>query len=370
MSGGVFFLDEERDSSPSTSPRPSPPLTVDTRSTPSPVSASSNCSTQRSSTLLPPSAQQPSLLSPQPTPLIPSLPSHRKHPAPFAATPSFPSPLAQAMTVPLNSDTSSNSSHSDHEHSEDDGDAKGQQASGAASNASGTPKKSADQLDRPRTASPVLEGSRSASPTSTQKSTSRPPSPAKPPPILTPGALLMKSKRSVSGSGLVGSLPSFPSANLRQSPPRAGPAPNVSSGAPGPRRVESIARAESATRSHFRGRSGSGGSSTVFAGLPTPPSQAGSSPLAFGSPELFPLDDDSPRPRGSISVSPSRESKDSNILGLGWGAGWDTQSASGSSFGSNSQSSRDKGKGKEVMGPPSPRKERDLSRTGSLGVSR
>lgn len=100
-------------------------------------------------------------------------------------------------------------------------------------------------------------------------------------------------------------------------------------------------------------------------------SSPGDSPLAFGSPELYPLE------QRRRSISGSLEEKDNSLgLGLAWGGPsggiglrdgahdlgslWETAStASTSSFGSGtgSSSAGAKGKGKEI--PSSPRRERN-----------
>ncbi|WVF70959.1 hypothetical protein IAT40_005755 [Kwoniella sp. CBS 6097] len=379
MSGGIFFLDEdrERDTSPdpSPSPRASPNLSADTsRSVPAPSGSSASTSTSNSSsstststTNVPPTIQipAPSILSPTPTPL----PQHRKHNASFAATPSFPSPLAQAITVPSNSDTSSSSSHSSPNNSDDERELRPRRPSQQGSTGSRTPRRSLEQFPRPRTASPVLSSSRPGSPSLPQNSDSRPASPVISARVqaVTPSSLLMKSKRSASGSALTGNLP-LPAS--RQSPPHV--IKKESPTHPASRRFETLTKGQSGDTASIssRTRSESGGSSVgLGVTVPGSGSVAGSSPLAFGSPELEPLSgiDASPR-RRSIAIPPSSldASKESNVLGLGWGA-WDSTSASGSSFGSGSGSYKDKGKGKESTSTSSPR--RDRERTAPVGVA-
>ncbi|WVQ85691.1 hypothetical protein IAT38_007857 [Cryptococcus sp. DSM 104549] len=345
MSGGVFFLDEERDRDsspdPSPSPRSSPTLSGEPARASTGSGAGAAAGADRTTTAgpaNPPTLQIPttsttSIVSPIPTPVGQPLPQHRKHPTPFAATPSFPSPLARAVTVPTHSDTSSSSSA----HSEDDegeGDAEGegvgrggqggrsgqsgQGSSPALSGGSGTPKRSAERL--PRTNSPGLQlppASRPDSPTSFQ-----PPSPGLGPgpsaggmggmtgrAIMTPSTLLMKKKR----SGSTSTLTSSSSASRHSySPPGQGASAGTGAGGkkpspthPGARRFETLASGMAGTSAAVtgsggwgsatssRGRSGSSGSgsgSSHGLGVPGPQagpgSTAGSSPLAFGSPEL------------------------------------------------------------------------------------
>lgn len=369
MSGGIFYLDEDREkeSSPSSSPRPSPRgsptlSAADARSPPgSQTSSFSSFSLAGPSSLQIPGTSIPNIYAPQPQGIA------RKHAAPFAATPSFPSPLAQAITVPVHSDTSSSGSHS-----EDDEDVteleEGQRTipvSPARSTAEGTPRKGPDLMPRPRTASPHT--SRSGSPSSTQHSLSRPPSP-KPSQALTPGALLMKSKRSASGSFLAGSLPtstpSKESSSSRLPPTRISPTQST------PRRFSNVTRQDGATSptasSHRRDSSGSSASLTVPQTVP-----GASSPLAFGSPELEPVNSDSySRLSRPTSVSPSVEQRDLNTLGLGWGGAgsWDSSPSSSSPL-----SSKERQKGKDTIStPPSPRvAQRERERTlPSSGVAR
>ncbi|WWC60586.1 uncharacterized protein I303_103160 [Kwoniella dejecticola CBS 10117] len=362
MSGGVFYFedDDNRNTSPnhspspghSPSPRDSPTLSAESSSA---VSKNGTSPSASSSANVPPSLQipSPSILSPTPTPL----PQHRKHPGGFAATPSFPSPLAQAITVPLNSDTSSSSSHSSG--SDDEVEVRPRRPSQQGSAGSGTPKLSLDQLPRPRTASPILPSSRPASP-SGQASSSHPASPTSSsrPPAVTPTSLLMKSKRSASGSALTGNLPLPTSKHSPPSSARDKSPTHLTS-----RRFESINRsqADDARSTSSRERSESSGSS-VGLGVTIP----SSSPLNFGSPESGP--ETSPR-RRSIAIPPggTEGSKEGNILGLGWGANWETTSTSGSSFGSGSGSYKDKGKGKDSISTSSPR--RDRERTMPVGLS-
>lgn len=359
MSGGIFYLDEERDkeSSPSPSPRPSPrasPTLAPSDPRASPLSlpaASPSSNTTPASIPVPPVLQVPTPVSGSTSTLLPSQPQSiaRKHAGPFAATPSFPSPLAQAITVPTHSDTSSSGSHSD---SDEDAAAEREDEERIVRTTLNTPTLPADgTIPRPRTASPHT--SRSGSPASTAKSLSRPPSP-RGPQIMTPGSLLMKSKRSTSGSLLSGSLPG-PATMPKEGPTRLSPTH------PGARRF-SNATASPSTSDHRRGSSGSNAS------LGVPPSGFGTtSPLAFGSPELEPLQDESPTRSLSLrasSVSPVRGGKEPNVLGLGWTSGFDSPG-----------SVRDKGKGKDTpsgSGSLSPRvSQRDRDRTAvSAGMAR
>jgi serine/threonine-protein kinase RIM15 len=365
MSGGaIFSLDEDRDreSSPSPSPRASPALLADSSQ---PALPPSNSPQPPPLPILQiPQGGQPPLLSPQPLPFGQAVPQHRKLAIPYAATPSFPSPLAQAITVPHHSDNFSSSSHSSPNNSDDEVDHPVLRDLPLPSHSasSGTPKRTQEQLTRPRTASPHT--GRSASPASTQKSIPRPPSPVRPQ-ILTPGALLMRSKRTSTGSSLGGSLPNPTIPLLQMSPPRSvSPSKKESPSYPGSRRFEAATRVEElGSPGPSGGRRGSGSSSASLGAPLTASSQAGSSPLAFGSPELEPFSDESPR-RRSIRASPTIGQKDGNILGLGWVSGWDSSSGSGSSPGG----SKDKGRAKDAIGPPSPRRERE--RTAPGGVSR
>ncbi|WVR05595.1 hypothetical protein IAU60_002614 [Kwoniella sp. DSM 27419] len=353
MSGGIFFLDEERDRpiSPeqSPSPRGSPVLAAE-------ASSARTAPSSTSGSNVAPLLQIPTtnILSPSPT----ALPQHRKHPAPFnAATPSFPSPLAQAITVPSNSDTSSASSHSSPDNSDDERHLRPRHDSPHGSGGSGTPKRPLEQIARPKTVSPILPPTRSGSPIS------RPPSPIGTSRIqvISPSTFLMKSKRSASGSSLAGNLP--PPAN-KQSPPRKKDSPTH----PASRRFEDLSRShnDDASSVSSRERSGSSGSS-VGLGVAVP-SNVNLSPSGFGSPELDGAAS-SPR-RRSIAAMPVGQdgTKDGgNLLGLGWSANWDSTSASGSSLGSGSGSYRDKGKGKELFSTSSPR--RDRERTGPPSVA-
>lgn len=329
MSNAIFDLDEEREQN--LTHKPAISTSQPTSHPVSPVSPVSPTSTSPSAE---PSAPRPSnnLLLPQSQPFA----GHRRQTASFAATPSFPSPLAQAITVPLNSDASSSSSRSD-----DD-----ERSNSPVSSGQGTPRREGP-IERPRTVSPRPEGCRAGSPSSTEKSASRPPSPAHSRTALTPGSFLIKSKRSTSGP-LVN--PSSPAVSpLRDSPPRTGQiGKNLS--APN-RRFEDISRSPSSSKGHHRGRSGSTSAHSSS-------SATGSSPRHRESPDLYPID----TTQKSTSSSPTDVKENTLGLGLGW-TGWE----SGSSFGSSAPSS--KGKGVDRDNPPSPRRERESSR-GPGGISR
>jgi len=99
-------------------------------------------------------ATNPNLLSPLPQPFGPSVPQHRKHAGSFAATPSFPSPLAQAITVPPHSDTSSSGSQSSGSGGEEENKV-GHKRNSSESKGKGTTRRGFEpQVLRPRTASP------------------------------------------------------------------------------------------------------------------------------------------------------------------------------------------------------------------------
>lgn len=350
--GDIFDLDEERELEQKTADEKNAVST----STSSSSSSLQPPQTVPSTSLLRPPSTTP-LLSPLPQPFTQALPQHRKHASSFAATPSFPSPLAQAITVPAHSDTSSSSSNSNA--SDDEGDRQSKRS--LASKDSGTPRIGQDgQEARARTASPKMKEA-SASPTSTERSMSRSTSPAPPRALsVSPGTLLSKGRRSDASrdlapiaTGTAGSTPRTSPISRKNSPTQA-------------RRLTDASREyPPAIPNHVRRRSGSY-SSAVDTSLSTS-SQAGSSPLAFGSPELEPVDDEHPRrtSRGSTS-SPQESSRDSpNILGLGLGGNWDTTSTASSSSRSGSM----KGKSKEGP-PPSPRRERDRMSTSGMPIAR
>lgn len=353
--GDIFDLDEERELEQKTAEQKNA-----VSSSTSSSSSSHPPQPASSTSLLRPPTTTP-LLSPLPQPFTQALPQHRKHASSFAATPSFPSPLAQAITVPAHSDTSSNSSNSNPS-SDDEEDRQSKRS--VASKDIATPRIAGhDGAEyRARTASPTMKEA-SVSPTSTERSMSRSTSPAPPRAVsVSPGALLSKGRRSDAARDLApittataGSTPRTSPTSRKSSPTQARRLTDASRDHPPP-----------AIPNHVRRRSGSFGSA-----LDTPPStssQAGSSPLAFGSPELDPIDDEHPRrtSRGSTS-SPQESSRDgSNILGLGLGGNWDTTSSTASS---SSRSGSMKGKSKEGP-PPSPRRERDRMSTSGMPISR
>jgi serine/threonine-protein kinase RIM15 len=327
MSSDIFDLDEEREEAQkaggsSVAPASTSPTTNQTSTSHLRVSTNAN------------------LLSPLPQPF--PHPQHRKHAGSFAATPSFPSPLAQAITVPPHSDTSSSGSQSSGSGGEEE------EASNAIGpKGKGTTRRGFEpQVLRPRTASPK---SKEGSPISTEKSNSRSTSPALA--KTQPGSLLTKTRRP-DASALAPITTASPATSPRTSPTSRKSSPTHS------RRLTDVSSQHTSSGSHSRQRSGSHSSS-----LNVPASQAGSSPLAFGSPELYPADDEAHVSRGSTS-SPQNSSRDSpNILGLGLGGNWEsTSTASGSS-----RSGSVKGKSKEA---PSPRRERDRSSIGAMPISR
>jgi len=330
MSSDIFDLDEEREEAQKAGVSSSVAQT------------STSPSTNQATTSHLRVTTNPNLLSPLPQPF--PHPQHRKHAGSFAATPSFPSPLAQAITVPPHSDTSSSGSQSSGSGGEEE----------KASNASGskgkgiTRKGFEPQVRRPRTASPK---SKEGSPTSTEKSNSRSTSPAL---AKTPGSLLTKTRRP--DASALAPISTSPAASPRTSPTSRKGSPTHT------RRLTDVSnqhtRESSFSGTHSRQRSGSHSSS-----LNVSVSQTGSSPLAFGSPELYPADDEAHISRGGTS-SPQDSSRDSpNILGLGLGGNWEsTSTASGSS-----RSGSVKGKSKEA---PSPRRERDRMSIGAMPISR
>lgn len=315
MSGGIFYLDEDRDK------EPSPTESRELRDSPSPQhSGSSTPAPIPQSTSITSPTPLSSLQVPQPASLLSQSPAFGRKSGVFAATPSFPSPLAQAITVPSHSDSSSSSAHSSpHQSDNEDSEAPGALDSSAP---------------RQRATSVASKTQSNSSPSesttaSSSRRSSRPPSPAQSrQQVLTPGTLLMnRVKRSGSGSG----VPSFPGA-VRSSPPRA---------SPGHRDDAQQSKPRSSSPSDSR-HSGSGSSGR---GL-DPANTGGSSPLAFGSPELEPASESIASPRPIMAQVGSRD-RDSNILGLGWTPNWTESAAS---------PNRDKGKG-GFMRSPSPRKE-------------
>ena len=326
MSEGIFYLDEERGrEAASRSPSPAPE-NKETRSAPQHGAQSTTSSTDKPTSLQIP-VSLPNLVAPTPQPFTPAL--ARKHTAPFAATPSFPSPLAQAITVPSHSDTSSSSSHSD---DETDNDRLTLPDSPTHSGGSKTPRKSSDLVLRPRTTSPRRPlspaGNRKTTPPNTSSSTSPKP--------LQPVSAGFRSSR---GGPLshTGSLPgpilssrnASPLSSKRVSPVQARSNHSESSGSP-TSPLES-SRRRSSTASSL--------------GVPGYPLSTAPVPIASSSESSSRhLDTVRRRSMGS-GHSPSRSSKDGNVLGLGWGTGWET----------GSSTSKDKGKAKDVSGPPSPR---------------
>jgi hypothetical protein len=304
MSSGIFYLDEDADkdssSSVSTSSRDSPTP----RPAVSPTAAPSLPST---------------LQLPITTPLLSQGQAFGRKSGVFAATPSFPSPLAQAITVPSQSDSSS-SSHSSPQHSDDEDDKP------YSTLTTGTPKLRSDSaVSRvPSTSS----NSETASPSSSRRSLSRPPSPPPPRQALTPGALLIsRVKRPGSGSYLASGSTTSASKN---SPPRPASA----------QKADPVGNRDDSPSCDSASGSSRGGtlSETVNAG--------GSSPLAFGSPELEPTTElAAPRPISVASPSVSGD-RNSNILGLGWVPNWEGPEGAA------------KGKAKDnAWRPPSPRRE-------------
>lgn len=350
MSGGIFYLDEDRDrdQSPSPSPRPSPRASPtlsasDPRSSPL-TQPSSSTSTSAPPLLQIPSPGAPNVFTTQPQSKV------RKHATSFAATPSFPSPLAQAITVPTHSDTSSSDSHSEEEEADAEDGSRTIPVSPSRSNTSGTPRLVTDHLPRPRTVSPHT--SRSGSPSSIQKPPSRPPSPKQPQD--STASSLIKGKRSSSVSLLAGSLANAPA---KDPSTIRGPPLRISPTHPGHRRFSNVARTESASTSptsptHRRGSSGN---------------IVGPGDLALGTPEQEAAHNRDASPSRSFragSNASSRDSKDvsANILGLGWGSGmsergWD--SATTSSPGSVTDKGRAKDFGSGSSSPRTTQRERE-----------
>ena len=303
-------------------------------------------------------ATNPNLLSPLPQPFGPSVPQHRKHAGSFAATPSFPSPLAQAITVPPHSDTSSSGSQSSGSGGEEENKV-GHKRNSSESKGKGTTRRGFEpQVLRPRTASPNNKDG-SLSPTSTEKTGSRSTSPSLLK-VVAPGSLLTKTRRPDAAHILPPIAPTSPGTSPHTSPTSKRSSPTHS------RRLTDVANQYAreippAVGNQGRRRSGSHTSSL---GVPTG-SQTGSSPLAFGSPELYPADDEAQHRSSRASTSsPQETSRDSpNILGLGLGTNWEATSNASSS----SRSGSVKGKSKEG---PSPRRERDRLSIGAMPISR
>ena len=354
MSDGIFYLDEERGrdaASRSPSPRHSPSPTTDSREIRSAPHHVGPHTSSSSSLQIPQSL--PTLISPTPQPFTPSM--ARKHAPPFAATPSFPSPLAQAITVPIHSDTSSSGSHSD---DETDNDALKLPESPTTRGESGgnTPRKGSDLVLRPRTTSPQgslntassnTPGPQTASSAVMQQNTT-----------LTPGSVLMRTQRSSATAALATtSLPGPINTNRRRSSPRSSQRISPQQGGSA-RRSESIPQdTVSSPTSPIEGTSRRRSSTASGSSSPSVPGSASSSlsPLPSTSPggesSLSSRRSDAADRRRSMgsNQSSSRTSKDGNVLGLGWGTGWETGSSGSSSV------SKDKGKAKDISGPPSPK---------------
>nr|ODN93204.1 AGC protein kinase [Cryptococcus depauperatus CBS 7841] len=348
MSAGVFFLDEDRDRDavePSLAPSLYEP-SVQSEGGQKSLSHSNQPATLQ----IPSSNTTGNIASPIPASTEQLLPQRRKHPTPFAATPSFPSPLARAVTVPCRSDTSSSAhtspAHSDEERPPSDPSSAGQ--SGA-----GTPKRLSESVHR-SSASGSLQGSPSLFRVDTF--TSRPPSPISTSTSsnvclqpLAPSALLMRNRRSSSASHLSGS------AN-RYSPPRQSPTqPSVNRF--DTVRVQSGDAASKSSTEKSR-------SSDSSMDIPTSASAAAGTSSQTGH---SPNSDSLKKPSVAIPVG----AKEENVLGLGLGA-WETTSVSGSPIGSNNGNMGQKGgtRGDLGGGPPSPRRERDRSSIGSsLSIS-
>ena len=173
----------------------------------------------------------------------------------------------------------------------------------------------------------------------------------------------MRPKRSSTSSLLAGSLSNTSHPALRESPsPPIGPGKKESPSHFRSRTIGVNTGAEGSSASAvIADRRGSSGGSVSLAVPFASSSQSESSPLAFGTPELAPIDNPYPR-RRSANGSPVRDQKESNVLGLGLGSSWDTSSGSGLSSGG----SRDKGRLKDGTGPPSPRRERERTAPGGL----
>lgn len=315
---GVFHLDEDREREPSS---PSSALPTSSRRPSSPQQPQSTTVRTAAS---PPALQVPAAGLTQPQPF------GRKSAA-FATTPSFSSPLAQAVTVASHTDSSSSS----------------------ASSTECSPHPSDDEGSIPSPAASATDSSPSATlgrttsipdPAAPRRSYSRPPSPSQPRQATTSGSL----KNRVRRSGSV-SLSSSSVIASRNSPPIAASNPS------GSRRIDMWSDVAS-QKSHHSSMSGSSGRGTA-----SETGGGGSSPLAFGSPELEPTVDllTVPPPISVVSPTPSR-SRDSNILGLGWASGWGNPSTT-------PLGSKGKGKSKDTSRPASPKKEAEVA---APGVSR
>jgi len=345
MSSDIFDLDEEREAAQRTEQVAGPSQSV-TQASSAPASSSAS---QVSSTHLR-VATNPNLLSPLPQPLG----QHRKHASSFAATPSFPSPLAQAITVPPHSDTSESGSQSSGSGGEEEKKVRDKRTSSDSKGKATTRRGFEPQILRPRTASPQnKDPSSSLAPTANTDLKSA--GVAK---TVTPGSLLTKTRRPDAAHILPPITTASPGTSPRTSPNSARSSPTHS------RRLTDVSTQyfrELPAPGGSQGRPRSG-SHTSSLNVPTG-SQTGSSPLAFGSPELYPADDEHRSSRASTG-SPQESARDGpNILGLGLGSNWEATSNASSS----SRSGSVKGKSKEA---PSPRRERDRSSIGAMPISR
>lgn len=319
---GVFYLDEDDKDSPS--------ATL-TNESPSALPSTSSSSNPPAPTTLQIPQSGPSLL--------PQTQNFGRKSGVFAATPSFPSPLAQAITVPTHSDSSSSSHSSPHHSDDEDHDVDCAESISLRTEPTLRPESSTSRLPS------SCSNSGTATPSSSRRSVSRPSSPSQSRQAFIPGALIInRAKRSASGSYLSGSA----SSGLRNSPPRPASAQKLESASSQTLTRSDTWRNTSPANSHAGSASGSSGS-----GIPSEAAMApgSSSPLAFGSPELDPVPGpdhlSAPRPIAVASPSPTRD-RNANILGLGWVPNWDGSSAI-----------KDRTKGKEAWRPPSPK--RDLA---------
>lgn len=175
---------------------------------------------------------------------------------------------------------------------------------------------------------------------------------------MTPGSLLMKSKRSTSHALAPGSLPTPSGTVLKESPPRV-TGKKGSPTHPGNSRFGNIARSDGSV-STGRRRSASGGTQLDGAASILRAGDLRSSPLAFGQPEMGPTEnkESSGQPAGGGAAI--QDAKVPNVLGLGLGSDWDSIAGI----------SKDKGKVKEAMSPPSPMRGGERTTLGVMGVSR
>lgn len=356
MSNDIFDLDEEREEAQRKEQGTGSSQCIAQAST---ASSSSSTSTGQTSSPHLRVAINPNLLSPLPQPLGPSLPQHRKHAGSFAATPSFPSPLAQAITVPPHSDTSESGSQTSGSGGEEEKKVWNSERTSSDSKGKSTTRRGFEpQVLRPRTVSPNNKEP-SLSPTTTEKTSSRSTSPALTKTV-TPGSLLTKTRRPDASHVLPPITTASPGTSPHTSPTSKRGSPTHS------RRLTDVANEYAREIPPPAGNQGRrrSGSHTSSLGVPTG-SQTGSSPLAFGSPDLYPADDEAHHRSSRASTSsPQEPSRDSpNILGLGLGTNWEAVSNASSS----SRSGSVKGKSKEA---PSPRRERDRLSIGAMPISR